>query len=70
MDEYEVFNRDEEDEQPSPRRRVFTWLILLFFICSMLLPLVSPLLREFYRATRPTPTPHIPLKVAQTEPTF
>jgi hypothetical protein len=68
MDEYEVFNRDEE-YLPSHRRRVFTWLILLFLICSMLLPLISPLLREFYQATRPTPTPQLPLKVAQTEPT-
>ena len=64
MSEYQLPEWEPEEEKPR-RPGIVLWLIVLLLICALLLPLLAPLLREFYLATQPTPTPVVPLKVAQ-----
>lgn len=63
MPEYNLMDQENEEAE-SRRPSALTWLILFLLICSLLLPLLSPLLRQVQRLTVPTPTLSIPLNTA------
>lgn len=63
MSDWEMFEQEPEDEQPR-RLGIITWLILFLLVCSLLFPLISPLLRRMQYEYRSIPTPTRPLQVA------
>lgn len=50
----------EVEEADSGRPKLLTWVILFLLVCALLLPLLSPLIRDVQRALQPTPTQFIP----------
>ena len=55
-DDWDIVYQD-LDEETSRRPGWLAWLILLLLVCSLLLPLISPLIRSYQYEYLPPPTP-------------